>query len=240
MNKKHEYDIEAIKRIIAESVSVRQVLDKLEIVPAGGNYKTIQKFIKQNNIDTSHFTGMWWNKGKILGKKYPIEYYLKENTYKSSHDLKKRILSSGIKKKFCENCGRGEWEGVDIPLELHHINSDNTDNRIENLQLLCPNCHALTENYRGKAKAKKIISRPFSNLMRIRKPEKYCTICNKSIDKNAKTGMCQTCYKISIRKVDRPSKENLNALIEEHGLEAVGRIYGVSGNAVKKWLKNYS
>ena len=50
----------------------------------------------------------------------------------------------------CECCKNVEWNGRPIPLEVHHINGDNTDNRLENLQILCPNCHALTENWRGK------------------------------------------------------------------------------------------
>ena len=58
-----------------------------------------------------------------------------------------------MKEKKCECCGNTEWLGKPIPLELHHINGINSDNRIENLEILCPNCHSFTENYRGLNKS---------------------------------------------------------------------------------------
>jgi 5-methylcytosine-specific restriction endonuclease McrA len=64
--------------------------------------------------------------------------------------LIKRLFDSNLKEHKCEHCGKTEWLGYSIPLELHHINGIHTDNRIENLRVLCPNCHALTDNYRGK------------------------------------------------------------------------------------------
>lgn len=70
-------------------------------------------------------------------------------TYQT-HKLKQRLLKEGVKQHQCESCGLGEWLSKPIPLEMHHINGINTDNSLENLKLLCPNCYALTENYRTK------------------------------------------------------------------------------------------
>ncbi len=67
-----------------------------------------------------------------------------------SHNLKTRLIRAGIKGAFCEDCGLAAWSGKPIPLELHHVNGDSTDNRIENIRILCPNCHAQTPTYRGK------------------------------------------------------------------------------------------
>ena len=80
----------------------------------------------------------------------PLSEILVENSNYQSFKLSQRLLKEGVKEHKCERCKRSEWEGVFIPLELHHLNGVRTDNRISNLQLLCPNCHALTDNYRGK------------------------------------------------------------------------------------------
>ena len=84
--------------------------------------------------------------------KTPIGEILVPNSTFQTYKLKKRLLEDGIKQHVCEHCGLTHWQGMVIPLELHHINGDNRDNRLENLQILCPNCHALTDSYRGKNK----------------------------------------------------------------------------------------
>jgi len=144
---KEEY-LEAIKA----SKSIAQVCKTLGLKCAGGNYKTIKDFIRENNIDTSHFTGQGWNVGLKFkpNKQMPLSDILKENSKYQSYKLKNRLIENGLKEYKCECCKNTEWNGKPIPLELHHINGDNTDNRIGNLQILCPNCHAQTEHYRGK------------------------------------------------------------------------------------------
>lgn len=79
----------------------------------------------------------------------PYEQYIQEGVVQSNK-LRKKLLREGIKEARCERCGNTEWMGVPIPLEVHHINGDKTKNELDNLQLLCPNCHALTDTYRGK------------------------------------------------------------------------------------------
>ena len=64
--------------------------------------------------------------------------------------LKQRLLNVGLKSNQCEDCGITEWNSKPIAIELDHINGKNFDNRIENLRLLCPNCHSLTDTWRGK------------------------------------------------------------------------------------------
>ena len=145
---------EELKEAVKNNLSLAGVLRALNIRAVGGNYKTIKKRIEDLGLDTSHFTGKGWNVGikyRKIRKNTPLKEILIENSsYVSTNSLKKRLLNEKVKEYKCEICGNTEWMGKPIPLELHHINGNNTDNRIENLQILCPNCHATTDTYRGK------------------------------------------------------------------------------------------
>ena len=144
---------------VTKSLSVRQVLGQIGLVPAGGNYKTVHSRIAKLGLDTSHFTGAGWNVGlryRSFGRKAGLEEILVENSpYAFTHGLRGRLIKEGWKEHRCEECNLIEWRGCPIPLELHHNNGINNDHRIDNLQLLCPNCHAQTRNYRGKNQLKR-------------------------------------------------------------------------------------
>ena len=132
-----------------------EVLRKLRVVPAGGNYATVKSKIKELGLDTSHFTGAGWAKNKttsFVRKRAIEEILVKDSTYVSTNNLRKRLIREGILEPRCVSCNLAEWLGQPIPLEVDHINGDRHDNRLENLRLLCPNCHALTATYRGKNK----------------------------------------------------------------------------------------
>lgn len=146
-----EYE-EAIKN----ATSIAGALRNLGIKDRGGNYRVIKRAISEYNIDTSHFTGSGWNIGLKFRPRPRVktEDVLTENSTFASEKVKKRLFEEGYKEKVCEHCKRTEWEGEPIPLELHHKNGNNTDNRIENLEILCPNCHALTDTYRRRKKKK--------------------------------------------------------------------------------------
>ena len=152
----NKYDKDSLSKIVSESNSIRQVLISLGLKEAGGNYSNIKKRIEQFNIDISHFHGQAWAKGKTWTKSKNLDSILVENStytsglHRSTFRLKNQLFKLGYKIKVCEMCGNKEWMGEDIPLELHHINGNKFDNRIENIQILCPNCHTFTDNYRGK------------------------------------------------------------------------------------------
>jgi hypothetical protein len=156
--KLHKYTLEELKEAVATSYSKRQTLIKLGVVPAGGNYATLGKALEHFEIDSSHFRGQGWNRGDHSGvlkknrKGRSLDEILRENVRCQSYKLKKRLIREGIKEHKCEMCGITEWNGQPTPTELDHINGVRDDNRIENIRILCPNCHAQTPTYRGKNK----------------------------------------------------------------------------------------
>lgn len=151
--KKRKWTEKELQDAVSNSFSYRQVLAKLKLKQAGGNYQQIKKYIKEFNFDSSHFKGRGWSAGlKGIGKPIlPLEKILVRNSYFQSFKLKKRLFAVNLKPQHCEQCGWAEktQDGY-LPLELDHINGDHNDNRIENLRILCPNCHSLTSNHRGR------------------------------------------------------------------------------------------
>jgi hypothetical protein len=152
MSKSRNYTDDEFSLAVKESGSIRQVLQKLNLREAGGNYQCAKDRIKKLNLDTSHFHGMAWSKGKKLPKRNPIETYLVEDRLVQSNNLKKRLINEGLKEHKCENCSITEWNGQPTPIELDHIDGNRYNNTLQNLRILCPNCHAQTETYRGKNK----------------------------------------------------------------------------------------
>jgi hypothetical protein len=161
-----------------------------------------------------------------------------ENSTYRRGKLKERLLAAGIKKPVCEMCGQGElWHGNRMSLVLDHINGIANDHRLENLRVVCPNCAATLANHCGR------------NLPR----ERACAACGQVFaPKSLRHRYCsQRCWGAVAaqryrgvlhpehRKVPRPSYEQLMADVKTMSIVAVGRKYGVSDNAVRKWIRWY-
>lgn len=139
---------------VESSTSVRQVLRILGLKEAGGNYQSIQRYCRNHQIPLSHFTGQASNKGKTFSPRREIsEYLVVDGPCIGSHKLKLRLIKEGFFEHKCYKCYNTRWLDQKIPIELEHINGNKRDNRLKNLTLLCPNCHAQTLTYRGKNKS---------------------------------------------------------------------------------------
>ena len=145
-----KYSEAELREAISSSITYREVLLKLNIKAAGGNYKTLHKAIEHFDIDVSHMLGKASNRGRTFSPKRNINEYLINECPIQSNRLRKRLIKEGFFEHKCSSCNLKEWLEKPIPLELDHINGNHLDNSLVNLRLLCPNCHALTPTYRGK------------------------------------------------------------------------------------------
>lgn len=146
--KLRKYSEKDLRRAVKQSKSIRETLKILGVKPEGGNYTIFHKAVSYFQIDTSHFTGQCWNKGQKFPSKTSVENIKSGNHGLTSHKLRLRLLKEDIFPHQCSACLLTSWRDKPIPLELEHINGDNKDNRLKNLCLLCPNCHAQTPTYR--------------------------------------------------------------------------------------------
>jgi predicted RNA-binding Zn-ribbon protein involved in translation (DUF1610 family) len=148
------YSKEVISDAVAKSKSVANVLRLLGISPSSGGMNAhIKKRIKFFEIDSSHFTGQGWNKGRKSRQKLSWQERLvlaRRDIKEDSTKLREAMIESGIEYQ-CDSCGCFPvWEGKPLTLETDHKNGNNIDNRKENLRFLCPNCHSQTSNFRYK------------------------------------------------------------------------------------------
>lgn len=213
-----------LEKAVKESKTKTECLKKMGLRAAGGNYRTITKYIEEYQIDTTHFDAHQVRIEKInrlnSKKKIPLTEILIENSTYNRHRLKERLYDESIKERKCELCGQDEiWNGKKMSLIIDHINGVWNDNRIENLRIVCPNCNATLPTHCGKNKSDNF--------------EK------KNVD--GRTVMTETKKKFyeNARKTQRPDYNTLINDIEFLGYVKTGLKYGVSDNAIRKWLKYY-
>lgn len=219
----------------ANSETIADMCRALGIAPVGGNYGTILRNVAKYEIDISHFLGQGHTKGKILKEK-PV----------SNEVIKKRLIL--LRSHQCEKCKNSTWFERPITLELEHIDGDNTNNDLENLLLLCPNCHSQTPTWR-RSKSSLLPKPP--------KEERICQKCN--TNKSGRASICHSCRKtkqcscgalmhVSSRKckdcndkkdtkIIWPEDSDLLQMISDSSYSAVGRNLGVSDNAIRLRLK---
>lgn len=141
---------EAVRAAVAAGLSAAASLRSLGTPQSSSAQRVLLRRIAVLGISTEHWTGQAWSRGRRLGRREPLEALLVDGRTLGTDRLRRRLLEDGVLPHACVSCQRSEWRGRPIPLELDHINGNRRDNRLENLRLLCPNCHAQTETYRGR------------------------------------------------------------------------------------------
>lgn len=156
-----KYTKEKLEPIVLKSRAISEVLRNLGLRQTGGNHYFISNKIKLFELNTSHFLGQSWNRGKKPINKFTKEEFVKyvlinNGSGWKSHDIKLKLFEFNIKERKCEKCGQNEmWCNEKLSLHLDHINGNRDDNRLKNLRILCPNCHSQTPTFSAK---KKILS----------------------------------------------------------------------------------
>ena len=148
--RRNHWTDEQLTAAVRDSESVSAVLRQLGYPPSGGMHRMIVGHIRRLGLDTGHFLGQGWSRGRRLRTRpfRPLEEIRVRNSdYTNTGHLRRRLVDAGVKPTHCEICETSEWLGRPVPLHLDHVNGDHTDNRLENLRILCPNCHALTATW---------------------------------------------------------------------------------------------
>lgn len=228
---------EEARAAIAGSLTWSDALRRLGLRAAGGNHRTLKRWAAAWRISTDHFDPNVVRRRTLGQAPMPLEAMLVEHSPYARQTVKKRLLAAGIKAPTCELCGRGEtWRGRRMAMILDHINGVADDHRLENLQIVCPNCAATLETHCGRHN-------------RRTPAELTCPTCERAFaPRNPRQRYCsQACAhqgryavpQIAQRRVPRPPYAQLVREVHALGWCAVGRRYGVSDNAVRKWVRQY-
>lgn len=196
------------KKAINNSSCISECLRELGFitVSGGGPYKQFK------NLCSHYGLGIVFTKTKVWGNKkgpktkVPLEAYLSNHKYITSNKLKKKLYDEGLKEPKCEKCGIVNWEEKPLTLHLDHVNGDSSDNRLDNLQILCPNCHSQTTTYAGRNS-------------------------NSYYRKKDKTPKVDRVYS---SKIEWPCKEDLQVMVNSMPVTDIAKLLKVSDVAVHK------
>lgn len=221
------WSIDEFREVVKGAKTIREVLQHFGLPKNQGHYnREFHKTVDEFDIDISHI--MVSVKNHEFNTKIPTEELFVEGIHRNNQSLKKRLIKEGLLKDVCSECGQlPQWNGKPLVLQLDHINGDNTDNRIENLRILCPHCHSQTETWGGR------------NAQEQHAHKHVCSVCG-GHKKNTGSDKCVKCEHEARKentKIEWPPVETVLQMTEQLGFVATGKSLGVSDNAVRKFLQ---
>ncbi|NDB82185.1 MAG: HNH endonuclease [Alphaproteobacteria bacterium] len=226
------WKVENLIEASTKSISIAQVLRFIKVDVSPANYRKFNKLAKRYNLNTSHFLGQSHCKGITKNlPKAPLEKILVVNSTFDYGYVKRRILKENLLPYKCSipTCGINTWQNNHITLQLDHINGIKNDNRLENLRLICPNCHSQTNTYCGRN-----ISKP-QNMKK--KHNNKCVDCSTAIYCYAiRCKSCEAKQRNSF-VIDWPTIDDLISLVKKLGFIGAGKKLNVSDNSVRKHLR---
>lgn len=272
-SKLYKFSPQQLQNLLDSSGTYTAILEVAGI-KSSSSTNTLKRIINEYNLDTSKFEENRKIYKQQMAKKsfdleYNIESKLHKNTKVQSHKLRNKLIELGYKENKCELCGISEWMGKPVKLQLHHIDGDHDNNELSNLQILCPNCHSMTDNF-GVYNSKRVkeptlvcrecgikISRHSKSGLCVSCSHKYkrknaktrynnrvkiiCPCCKTNL-MNSTSTMCESCYnKKRIEKLyNIISRDNLKELIRSTSFTQIGDMYNVSDNTIRKWCDKYN
>lgn len=259
--KAEEEFVELVKKYLPVSNSLNHLCNNLGLKGVDGYYKKLKRIISEYGLSTEHFGTIKLSNnggGRNMYTAMSDEEFFVKDSERYGTSIIKRLVDGGYKEYKCEgeNCGINEWNGRPLRLQVHHINGDHHDNRIENLQLLCPNCHTQTDTYGRNNIAKtsgfkitdrvnEILNGSESSFKPIDikelkerilppKEKKCCQVCGEEIKGDGEKYCSYECTEKASRKYEVTEEQLIKDFKELKSFSAVGRKYGVSDNAIKK------
>lgn len=224
--------------------SVADLLRRLGLSIYGQSYTTVRRACERLGLDYPSNQGVNMTRQDGKARKYiPASEYLVKGKLVPTQSLKSKLYREGYKEERCESCGIVDWNGKELRFQLDHIDGDKYNNLLENLRILCPNCHSQTDTWCGLNQKRKSEKPGRVWVTSVYEPGDYFCECGNK--KYPKSKRCKTCYNTNrpktlrpaTEKIDWPDDNTLLKMLEESNFYRLGKQLGVTDNAIRKRMQ---